>query len=96
MSTELTFDPAAGSRLSWIPAGGEPVDLTRSVTRIVMHPMPDLRDQVIGLGWFKPIRASGRLQLTPAGFQVLFGRTHHPRVRRMHAAYGRRRGRGRW
>lgn len=31
----------------------------------------------------------------PRTYRTLLGRTH-PRVRRMHTAYGRRRGRGRW
>jgi hypothetical protein len=33
---------------------------------------------------------TGRVGVTPAGYRALFRRTH-PRVRRMHAAYGRRR-----
>lgn len=33
--------------------------------------------------------------VSPGAYRALLGRTH-PRLRRMHAAYGRRRGRGRW
>lgn len=46
-------------------------------------------------GWFTPITVRGTVKLTPLGFRTLFGRSH-PRIRRMHAAYSRRRGRGRW
>jgi len=35
------------------------------------------------------------LRLTPAGYQLLFRRSH-PRIRRMHSAYRLRRGKSRW
>jgi len=96
---ELTLNNA---RLSWIPAGQhEPVDLSQHVTTITMHlvdpdpPMPDTGFLAIR-GMLAPIRFTGRtINLTPIGYRMLLGRSH-PRVRRMHSAYSRRRGRGRW
>jgi hypothetical protein len=49
-------------------------------------------------GWARPIRITlrGRSdRLTPKAYRMLLGQTH-PRIRRMHTAYSRRRGRGRW
>lgn len=49
-------------------------------------------------GWAKPIRITlrGRSdRLSPLAYRLLLGQSH-PRIRRMHSAYGRRRGRGRW
>jgi len=49
-------------------------------------------------GWAKPIRITlrGRSdRLSPPAYRLLLSRTR-PRIRRMHSAYGRRRGRGRW
>lgn len=43
----------------------------------------------------KPITLRLKGRATPALYRMLLGRTH-PRIRRMHSAYGRRRGRGRW
>lgn len=36
-----------------------------------------------------------KARLEPSAYRTLYGRSH-PRVRRMHTAYSRRRGRGRW
>lgn len=38
----------------------------------------------------EPIRLAMRNAITPHGYKVLLGRTH-PRISRMHTAYGRRR-----
>jgi hypothetical protein len=49
-------------------------------------------------GWAKPIRITlrGRSdRLSPLAYRLLLGRTH-PRIQRIHTAYSRRRGRGRW
>lgn len=81
-------------RVSWVPQAGEPIDLSQSVTTVTMQVVdPDEpRKSLISAGWFKPITFRGSaLRLTPLGYRVLVGRTH-PRIRRMHAAYGRRRG----
>lgn len=89
----MEFVPGV-TRLSWIPEGGEPVDMSGSVTKIEMHyvdpeaPFPygfDMKPIIVRLKWLG----------TPALYRLLVGRTH-PRIRRMHSAYGRKRGRGRW
>lgn len=41
------------------------------------------------------LRFRGRYDPKPRSHRALF-RRNHPRIRRMHAAYGRRHGRGRW
>jgi hypothetical protein len=85
------------TRIWWVPAVPEsdPVELTGSVKTITMYrEHPDSFAEHLRL-FFTPISVRGTVKLTPAGFRVLFGRSH-PRIRRMHAAYGRRRGRGRW
>jgi hypothetical protein len=87
----VEFSP---TRLYWTPRGGEPADLSQSVGTIRMQVVDpeEPRKTVISTGWFKPVTFRGSaLRLTPLGYRVLVGRTH-PRVRRMHAAYGRRRG----
>jgi hypothetical protein len=64
------------------------VDISDHVTVLSTDPSdpgPPLRFTVP-----KSIRFRSRGGLTPLGHRVLFGRTH-PRIRRMHAAYGRRR-----
>jgi hypothetical protein len=52
-------------------------------------------DVAVGGFGLTPIRIKMHGALTSVGYRVIFGRTH-PRIRRMHSAYGRRRGRGRW
>lgn len=82
-----------GARLSWIPEGGTPVDLTGATTRITMQlvPMRDPIEEMVSAGYFSRSQVySGRLKLTPYGYRMLFGRTH-PRIRRLHAAYRRKR-----
>lgn len=49
-------------------------------------------------GWAKPIKITlrGRSdRLSPLAYRLLLGRSH-PRIRRMHSAYSRKRGRGHW
>lgn len=49
-------------------------------------------------GWARPIRITLRGRndrLSPLAYRLLLRRTH-PRIRRIHTAYSRRRGRGRW
>lgn len=91
------------ARVSWVPqGGGEPVDMGQSAT-VTMHfvrepvdwSMPDSGLLAIK-GQFLPVRFSGRtISLTPLGYRMLLRRSH-PRIRRMHTAYSRKRGRGRW
>jgi hypothetical protein len=86
------------AQVSWVPqGGGEPVDLGQSAT-VTMHFVREPVDHfapLVNRGWFQPMAIRGRFRLTPAGYRVLFGQTH-PRIRRMHMAYSRKRGRGRW
>lgn len=83
------------ARVSWVSTGGgEPIDLTGQVTiRFESVTEENFLD-----GWAKPIRITlrGRSdRLSPAYYRLLLG-CSHPRIRRMHSAYSRRRGRGRW
>lgn len=92
---ELTLTNA---RVSWItPGSTEPVDLSQHTTTVTMHlvdpdpPMPETGLLAIR-GMLAPIRFTGRtISLTPVGYRMLLGRSH-PRIRRMHSAYGQRRG----
>lgn len=76
---------------------GEPVDLSGSVTKVTMHYVdPDeFTNRLHASGFFTPVTVRGTVKLSPLGYRALVGRSH-PRIRRMHAAYGRRRGSGRW
>lgn len=95
MSSEIGADGL--TRVSWIPAGGEPVDLTPYVLGVTI-PMYRVtgKEEPLAFGLKRTIVFRGRTTgLTPKGYRMLLGSTH-PRIRRMHSAYGRRRGRGRW
>lgn len=59
---------------------------------IIMH-WVDTEEPFPGGFNMKPITLRLKGRSTPALYRVLFGRTH-PRIKRMHAAYGRRHGRG--
>lgn len=84
------------TRVSWVPSlGAEPIDLSSHVTMIRMQHVPDPELPPISSGWFEPMTFRGPARLTPAGYRLLFG-ISHPRIRRMHIAYSRRRGKGRW
>lgn len=84
----MSFELVNPSR---IEIGG--VDVTSSVTMIRVDrdpPMPD-SGLLFVREMFAPVRFTGRtISLTPLGYRMLLGRTH-PRLKRMHAAYGRRR-----
>jgi hypothetical protein len=83
------------SNPTFVSLGG--VDITRSVTKVATTFHRVTEENFLD-GWAPPIRITlrGRSRgLSPLAYRVLFGETH-PRIRRMHSAYGRRRGRGRW
>jgi hypothetical protein len=90
--TEIITDGL--TRVSWIPAGGPPVDLGGLVKNVRFE---RVTEENFLDGWARPIRITVRGQadrLTPLTYRLLLGRTH-PRLARMHAAYRRRQGRGR-
>lgn len=88
----MEFEP---TRAYWTSAGSAPVELSGHVTSMRFEPVTE--ENFLD-GWAKPIRITlrGRSdRLTPLAYRLLLGRSH-PRIRRMHTAYSRRRGRGRW
>lgn len=84
------------TRVYWVPSGStEPIDLSGKVTSMRFE---RVTEENFLDGWAKPIRITlrGRSdRLSPLAYRLLLG-CAHPRIRRMHAAYGQRRGRGRW
>jgi hypothetical protein len=74
------------TRISWMPAGGPPVELSSHVTSMRFEPVTE---ETFLDGWAKPIRITlrGRADgLSPLAYRLLLRRTH-PRISRMHAAY---------
>jgi hypothetical protein len=83
------------TRISWVTTAGPPVDLSGHVTSMRFE---CVTEENFLDGWAKPIRITlrGRSdRLSPLAYRLLLGRPH-PRIRCMHSAYGRRRGRGCW
>lgn len=76
------------SKPTFVSFGG--YDITENVTAICAgldHPCEPIRMTYV----VPPITVRLRTRkLTPRTYRILFGQTH-PRIRRMHAAYGRRR-----
>jgi hypothetical protein len=73
------------------------VDITPMIDSgksIVMHYV-DPEEPFPSTFGMKPITLRFKGRATPQLYRMLLGRSH-PRIRRMHSAYGRRRGRGRW
>ena len=61
---------------------------------IVMYRV-DPEEPFLSTFGMKPITLRLKGRATPQLYRLLLGRTH-PRIRRMHAAYGRKRGQRRW
>ena len=81
------------TRVHWLPSGPKPIDLTDHVTSMRFE---RVTEENFLDGWARPIRITlrGRSdRLSPLAYRLLLGCTH-PRIKRMHAAYGRRHGRG--
>jgi hypothetical protein len=83
---------------STVSFGG--IDLSGLVTGISFDPEPMAAHMERVSSTFdglKPVKLKfrGYWDPSPALYRALFRRSH-PRIRRMHTAYGRRRGPGRW
>ena len=81
------------TRVFWTAAGSAPVELPVEGVRIRMqHVYPE--EPFLSTYAMKPITMRFKGRATPRLYKMLFGR-QHPRIRRMHMAYSRKRGRGR-
>lgn len=87
----MEFNPA---RLYWTQQGGEPIELSGHAKTVTMYRV-DPEEPFQSTFGMKPITLRLKGRATPQLYRLLLGRTH-PRIRRMHSAYGRKRGRGHW
>lgn len=87
----MEFNP---TRLYWTPRDGEPIELSGHVKTVTMYRV-DPEEPFPSTFGMKPITLRLKGRATPQLYRLLLGRTH-PRIRRMHSAYGRKRGGGRW
>jgi hypothetical protein len=87
----IEFVPGATS----ITFGGVDITPTIDTGKPIVTRFERVTEENFLDGWARPITLQFKGRATPRLYRMLFGRTH-PRIRRMHSAYGRRRGRGRW